>query len=668
MLSSRTSRWAASSFGRGLLLTTSALLAGVVAGGCAEGDNDLPTGSATSAGGSGDGGAGGLAGQGGSGTGAGAGEGGMAPHDGVETKPVIYQLAVRTFSNTNETRTPDGTIEQNGCGKFDDIDDVALASIKELGATHVWLTGVLRQATMTSYPGLEADDPDVVKGRAGSFYAVRDYYDVSPDYAVDPEARLEELDALIARIHDAGLKVVIDLVPNHVARGYGSVVKPETDFGRDDDTSAFFADGNDFFYLADPPGQALSLSKPSGWNPPGVIFDGQYAREDGQAGRTPKATGNNVTSPTPGATDWYETIKLNWGRNFADGSTSFDPRPPVWDKVDAILAYWQERGVDGFRADFAHYVPTEAWKYLLERVKERDPEAYVFAEAYENLPGLLGSGFDAVYDDPAYDLLKRIYQGKASQSDLDAHLGSFEDGVRGLYLHYLENHDERRIASPIDAAAGEDQSGFGSPDAGRQLAPILYLFSQGPVLFYAGQEVGEPGAGAEGFGGDDGRTTIFDYWSMPAFTGWVNDHAYDGGGLTDGQRALRAYYGDLLRLCQDPSVRGARFWGLRYLNNPGASGDANDALFTFARFSAASGRLVLVVANLGTGGEQRGPVRIPADLADAAGLGAELEVRLILGGDGAADEVVATVTRDDLAAAGFEAVVGDQRTNVYAIE
>jgi glycosidase len=646
------------------------LAAGALAAtGCAEGDDELPTGSAAAAGGaSGAGGGGGAAQGGGDGSGGGVGEGGMAPHDGVETKIVVYQLAVRTFSNTNETRAKDGTIEQNGVGKFDDIDGVALASIAELGATHVWLTGVLRQATMTSYPGLPADDPDVVKGRAGSFYAVRDYFDVSPDYANDVDARLEELDALVARIHDAGMKVILDLVPNHVARGYGSVVEPERDFGRDDDTSRFFGEGNDFFYLADPPGQALSLARPAGWDPPGVTFDGAYGREDGQEGRTPRATGNNVTSPSPGATDWYETVKLNWGLNFADGSTRFEPRPPVWDKMDAILAYWQGRGVDGFRADFAHYVPSEAWRWLLERVKERDPDAYVFAEAYDNLDGLLGAGFDAVYDDPAYDLLKRIYQGKASQADLDAHLGSFEANVRGRYVHYLENHDERRIASPIDASGSEDQSGFGSADAGRQLAPILYLFSQGPVLFYAGQEVGEPGAGAEGFGGDDGRTTIFDYWSMPAMVGWVNGHAYDGGGLTDAQRQLRAYYGDLLRLCQDPSVRGAGYWGLRYVNNAGANGDANDALFTFARYAAGGRRLVLVAANLGTGGEQRGKVRVPAELADAAALGADLEVRLVLGGDGAADEVVATTTRDDLASAGFEAIVGDQRANVYAIE
>jgi len=651
-----------------LVRTVASLVFGLgwLVSGCAEGDNELPTGSAAASGGAGQGGAGGGAGIGGE------GEGGLAPNDGVDQKVVIYQLAVRNFSNTVETRTKDGTIEQNGCGKFDDINEAALGSIAELGFTHVWLTGILRQATLTDYSdlGMPADDGDVVKGRAGSFYAVRDYYDVCPDYANDPEDRLAEFDALVLRIHAAGMKVVIDLVPNHVARGYESVVEPDTDFGKNDDTGAFFSTANDFFYLPDPAGQALTLSKPPGWNPAGVTFDGAYEREDGQDGRTPKATGNNVTSPTPGATDWYETVKLNWGRNFADpGASSFDPRPPVWDKFDAILAYWQARGVDGFRADFAHFVPNEAWSYLLARVKDRDPNAYVFAEAYEDLDGLLGAGFDAVYNDPAYDLLKRIYQGKAGASDLDAMLASLGDPVRGRYLHYLENHDERRISSPVDAGAGEDQSGFGSMDAGRQLAPLLYLYANGPILFYAGQEVGEQGAGEEGFGGEDGRTSIFDYWSMPAMTGWVNGHAYDGGGLGDAQKSLRAYYGDLLRFSQDPAVRGAGFWGLRYINNAGANGDANDALFTFARFSAQGRRIVVVAANLGGGGEQTGKVRLPVELLDAAGIsGPEVEVRLVLDGAGNADEVVATTTRDDLQNLGFDAAVGDQRTFVYSVE
>lgn len=590
------------------------------------------------------------------------------PHDGVETKVVIYQLAVRTFSNTNETRACDGTIEQNGCGKFDDIDLVALGALKDLGATHVWLTGVLRQATLTAHDGLPADEPDVVKGRAGSFYAVRDYYDVCPDYASRVEARLEEFDALVGRIHAAGLQVMIDLVPNHVARGYGSVIHPERDFGRGDDTSVFFSPRNDFFYLADPPNQALNLAKPPHWNPSGVVFRGCYDREDGVGGRTPKATGNNVSSPWPDATDWYETIKLNWGFNFADGGLAFDPRPPVWEKFDAILAYWQGRGVDGFRVDFAHFVPTAAWEYLLARVKLRDPGAYVVAEAYENLDGLLSAGFDAVYDDAGYDLLKRMYLGRSGAGDVDRHLSGFDDPRRGRFLRYLENHDERRVASPLEHGATEDSSGFGCANAGRQLAPLLFLCSQGPVLLHAGQEVGEEGSGVEGFSGEDGRTSIFDYWSMPAMARWVNHGAFDGRRLCREEVSLRGWYSDLLTLCQDPSVRGSRYWGLSYWNSTSSHPDANDALFTYGRFSSGGGRLVIVAANLGVGGEQRGVLRIPSDLAAAAGLHSYVTVRVVLDGRGACRDTVGAMPLDDVVRAGFLAVVGDQCANVYSVE
>lgn len=590
------------------------------------------------------------------------------------SRRVIYQLVPRLFGNTNTTRMRDGTIAQNGSGHFADIDARALSEIRALGATDVWLTGALRQATLTSYesvdPRLAADDPDVVKGRAGSFYAVRDYYDVSPDYAVDPARRLDEFDALITRMHAADLRVIIDLVPNHVARSYASVVHPERDFGHADNQGVFFTPSNQFFYLQDPPGRALSLSRPSGWNPPGVTFDGAFAREDGSAGHAARATGNNQTSTSLSANDWYETVKLNYGFDFTRGVGSYDPVPATWIEVDQILAYWQERGVDGFRCDFAHYVPNEAWRYLISRAQMRDANVYFFAEAYENLPGLLSAGFDAVYHDAAYDTLKGIYLGQRSQSDLDSLLGSLGDDARGSYLHYLENHDERRVASPIVTGGSTDDSGFGGAAAGYQLAPLVYLYSDGPVLLYNGQEVGEEGAGIEGFGGEDGRTSIFDYWSMPALAGWVNGHAYDGGGLTDSQRRLRAFYADLLALSQDAAATGSRFWGLDYWNTSSRFGDADDNLFSFARFETSGGRILIVAANFAPGRSTTGHIRIPSELADAAGLdGARLyTVRRVLDEGGAESTTVGAGSRALLVSDGFAATVADQSSAVFIIE
>jgi glycosidase len=215
-------------------------------------------------------------------------------------KPVIYQLVVRYFGNTNLSNETNGDIRTNGSGKFSDITDIALRELRLLGATHLWLTGVLRQATLTDFAaiGLPADDPDVVKGIAGSFYAVRDYYDVCPDYAVDPTNRMQEFEALVGRIHTNGLQVIIDLVSNHVSRGYDSVIRPGENLGDGDDGTQFFSIQNNFFYLVSPPHQALHLSKPSSWNPPGIVFDGRFAPEDGSLGHPPKATGNNFTGRT----------------------------------------------------------------------------------------------------------------------------------------------------------------------------------------------------------------------------------------------------------------------------------------------------------------------------------------------------------------------------------
>jgi glycosidase len=584
--------------------------------------------------------------------------------DGVAQKKVIYQLVVRLFGNTNEARVPDGTLAQNGVGRFVDVNDAAIAGIKALGVTDVWLTGVLRQATMTDYAdiGLPADDPDVVKGRAGSFFAVRDYYDVCPDYAVDPANRMAEFEALVGRLHAAGLRVLIDLVPNHVARGYGSVVRPELDFGAGDDASVFFSPQNDFFYLA--AGEPLVLSRPPGWSPPGVEFDGRFGREDGGPGRVARVTGNNVVSARPAATDWYETVKLNYGFQFAEpAASSYHPAPRTWQKVDDILAYWQRKGVDGFRVDFAHWVPTEAWRTILASAKSRDPGTWFVAEAYENLGGLLEAGFDAVYFDPATDALKGLYIGASTLDAVDRLLRSLDDDVRGRYLTYLENHDERRIASPIVHGHGPDAAGLGSTQAGRQLAPLLFLYSNGPVLLLNGQEVGESGAGAEGFGGDDGRTTIYDYWSMPAFVGWVNGHAYDGAGLTASQQALRTYYADLLQLLQAPEVRGNRIWALRYLD-----GARSPELFSFARFASGGGSLLVVVANFAVGRASAGRVRLPVELLDAAGLPAgDVRVSLELDDGGTVSEPLGTFARASLSSSGFPVEVANQSARVYRV-
>lgn len=546
-------------------------------------------------------------------------------HAETPQRPVIYQLMVRTFGNTNETRKFNGTLAENGCGRFADINDAALSSLRDMGFNHVWLTGVLEQASGTSHPGRPADDPDILKGTAGSPYAIKDYFDVCPDYAVDPAKRLDEFKHLLERCRRHGLKVLIDFVPNHVARSYQSDVRPDLSFGVHDDTTVFFHRDNHFFHLQPHhPGGGPPLRLPTQGKPG---CDGRFEPE-ASVGRV---TGNNVVSWSPSIHDWYETVKLNYGHDFTRGrDTSHLPRsgtppeevPRTWRTMDEVLAYWQNLGVDGFRVDMAHMVPMEFWRWVVNRCRSRNPGVFFTAEAYDNDPAkltdghvldaLLEAGFDAVYDDPSYDILEGIYDDGKWANDLDPL--TFTGDRFHKSLRYAENHDEVRLANP------KVWGGHGMK-VGIPASAVLFAMGRGPLMLYHGQEVGEPAIGAEGFGGDDGRTSIFDYGSMPEFVKWVNGGRYDGGRLSQAQKNLRAWYGRLMGAVNDPAFTRGDFYGLNHFNKPNPSfgrvGDESVSghwLYAFLRHDAKSGRAFLVVANFHPTETLRGVrIRIPDD-------------------------------------------------------
>ena len=575
-----------------------------------------------------------------------------------EERVRIYQLFVRLFGNTNETRKQNGTLAENGVGKFADINDAALTSIREMGFTHVWLTGVLQQATATDYSdlGQPADDTDLLKGLAGSPYAIKDYFDVCPDYAIDPAKRLQEFKELVERLHAHGLKAIIDLVANHVARSYGSCIKGDCDFGAcgragdGDDTTKFFDPHNNFFYLQPdangPPlrlptfrdGVALSPTcravaavcdrrnpdADGGHRPPLQQCDGLFAGET-TFGRV---TGNNCVTWAPQLHDWYETIKLNYGFDFTDPSKSIreypnawspdNPVPDTWKKIDQVIEYWQSLGVDGFRCDMAHMVPPEMWARTIAEARGRQPNVFFMGEAYNDdpakVPGsdpvisqlnhgqgnvlfdLLNAGFNSVYDAPVYRALKRIYDGAGWANDIDREIT--DAFICHNSVRYAENHDEVRLA------AHSEWGGVGL-DVGRPVSAILYGLSRGAIMLYNGQEVGEPGTGAEGFGGDDARTSIFDYWSMPEFVKWVNDHRCDGGRLSPGQKSLRQFYSRLVNLVGEPAFADGNFFPLNPANRENPSfgrlpGEpcSGHWLYAFLRYDPLSGQRFLVIANL----------------------------------------------------------------------
>jgi glycosidase len=479
-------------------------------------------------------------------------------------KPVVYQVFTRLFGNTNSNNKSWGTIEENGVGKFSDFTDTALQGIKELGTTHIWYTGVPHHDVITDYTvyGITNDDPDVVKGRAGSPYAVKDYYSVNPDLADDPAKRLQEFEALIARTHKNDMQVIIDIVPNHVARNYQSLAKPEgvSDFGAQDDSSVEYAKDNNFYYVV---GQDFHVPLPlNAYQPLGgenhPLADGKFVESPA------KWTGNGSRKAQPHFHDWYETVKVNYGIK-PDGSYDF-PRlpeqymqlnfeqhalfwqdkivPDSWRKFRDITHYWLDKGIDGFRYDMAEMVPVEFWSYLNSSIKMKNPQAFLLAEVYN--PDLyrqyiqLGK-MDYLYDKVEfYDSLKAIMQGKEKGKVLHQIQSSHQD-IEQHMLHFLENHDEQRIAS--DDFAGK----VGGAQMGMPALVVSALISRSPTLLYFGQEVGEDGSEDLGFG-DPSRTSIFDYGGVPAHQRWMNNGIFDGGQLSESEKALRSYYVDVMKI------------------------------------------------------------------------------------------------------------------------
>ncbi len=546
------------------------------------------------------------------------------------SKPVIYQVFTRLFGNKNSTNKPWGTIEENGVGKFDDFTDAALAGIRELGVTHVWYTGVPHHALIRDYTeyGISNDDPDVVKGRAGSPYSVKDYYNVNPDLALDPAQRLEEFDALVDRTHAHDMKVIIDIVPNHVARSYQSVSNPDgvEDFGANDDTSVEWSRDNNFYYVV---GQEFQVPEfPDRYRPLGGE---QHPAADGDFSESPaKWTGNGARVAQPNFQDWYEAVKINHGVR-PDGSYAFDRLPETargwsvaehaafwtnkdvpdsWKKFRDIVLYWTAKKVDGFRYDMAEMVPVEFWSYLNSSVKTANPDAILIAEVYN--PDLYRNYIqlglmDYLYDKVGlYDTLKPVMQGEASADTIAPVHASVLD-ISQHMLHFLENHDEERIASSNFA---------GDAAIGKPAMVVSALISGSPTLLYFGQEVGESGDHNDALFNRPMkmRTTQYDYWGVSTHQRWMNGGKFDGGGLDDAQKELRDFYSRLLTFSASNKALQGQYAEIHSYNRK--HGDRyDDRLFSFVRWLNAE-RLI-VISNFDDTTSHDFALQIPANIISA---------------------------------------------------
>lgn len=464
----------------------------------------------------------------------------------MKEKVIIYQVFTRLYGNRNTTRQENGSIEENGCGKMADFSSEVLKDIAQMGVSHIWYTGIIRHATTTDYTayGIPRQHSAVVKGRAGSPYAITDYYDVDPDLAVNVKERMQEFEQLVVRTHEAGLKMVIDFVPNHVARQYHSICKPQgvKDLGEDDNPNCGFDPIHNNFYYC--PGQRLV-----------PYFDLYHGEEEPYIEEPAKATGNDHFDNTPNKNDWYETVKLNYGVDYyAGGIGHFEPIPDTWKKMTDILLFWASKGIDAFRCDMAEMVPAEFWAYATKIVKKKYKNIVFIGEVYnpQEYRRYIASGFDWLYDKVGmYDTMRNVLCHHAPASAIS---GAWQqtDDIRDHMLYFLENHDEQRIASDFFAA-----------DAVKGIPAMIasLLMQQNPFMLYAGEEYGECGMDKEGFSGNDGRTTIFDYWSIDTLCRAAEKK------LTAKEKKLFDIHKRVLLLARkEKAIREGVFFDLMYVN------------------------------------------------------------------------------------------------------
>ena len=520
-------------------------------------------------------------------------------------KPIIYQVLPRLWGNKNTSNISNGTLNQNGTGRFSDMDSASLDYFKWLGCSHVWYTGVIRHATRESTHGCMPSNPQFVKGNAGSPYAIVDYYDVNPYLADNPDNRMEEFEELLRRTHDAGLKAIIDFVPNHVSRDYGKV-NPTVGhpvLGQDDDRTVHWKQENDFYYY---PGQALQLPVPP---VPGEV---QYVEYPAMA------TGNNCFSPAPGINDWYETVKINY----------CETHSPTWDKMYDIVRFWAEKGVDGFRCDMVELVPVSFFTWLIAEIKKDYPDIIFIAEVYQKdsyRKYIREVGFDFLYDKSGlYDTLRTIVTKNVDDNGMPVELWQSAEGItrnwqylgdlQPYMLNFLENHDEQRFAS-----------GFFGKDGANSFAAlnVSLCLNRAPFMLYMGEELGENGMDAEGFSGADGRTTIFDWWSVKSLrtlntiihrnlyqsieSGTIDAATLEENGISEHEAMIFRRYAKLLRLAaSSEALRKGMSYDLCYCNTSSEGFDrtrhfawlrdyGNETLLFAANFSAREAQMELTI-------------------------------------------------------------------------
>ena len=265
-----------------------------------------------------------------------------------------------------------------------------------------------------------------------------------------------------------------------------------------------------------------------------------------------------------------------------------------------ILVYWTKKGVDGFRCDMAEMVPAEFWGWVIPEVQKINPGSIFIAEIYnpnEYRNYLFNGKFNYLYDKVGlYDVLRKLMEGGGNANDITKVWQNESGDFGNRMLRFLENHDEQRIASKYFAT---------DPFNAIPAMTVSATLHGGPVMLYFGQELGVNPTVAEGFSGDDGRTTMFDYWGVPEYQAWVNGGKFDGKKLTASQTKLRQFYSDLLQMVNaSDAIRNGAFYDLQYAQNYNSA-----KVYSYLRYT--DKQKLLIVCNFDLNNSQDIKINIP---------------------------------------------------------
>ena len=168
------------------------------------------------------------------------------------------------------------------------------------------------------------------------------------------------------------------------------------------------------------------------------------------------------------ANDWTDVIALNYNN------------PRLWIYMENAMEYWvKESGIDGFRCDVADMVPTPFWNFVRKELEKIKP-VFMLAEA-EN-PELQKHAFDMTYAWEFHNILKEIYKGKMTVTDLDKYYVREDEKYNpdAYRMVFTTNHDENSWNGTVFQRFGDAVKTFA----------VLCGVVKGMQLVYSGQEAG----------------------------------------------------------------------------------------------------------------------------------------------------------------------------------